>query len=76
MIQPKVKPKLKNLTLSIPEEDLASLDAYCHFLGGDTDRTYVITHALRQVIRRDKRFKRGSRGAASADRAVRELAKS
>ena len=59
MIQPKPKPTMRNLTVSLPEEELATLDEYCRFLGGATDRTYVIAEALRQVIGRDKRFKNG-----------------
>ena len=59
MIQPKHKPSMRNLTVSLPEDELARLDEYCRFLGGATDRTYVISAALRQVIGRDKRFKNG-----------------
>ena len=59
MIQPKPKPSMRNLTITLPEDDLARLDEYCQFLGGATDRTYVIGEALRQVIRRDKRFRNG-----------------
>ena len=39
MIQPKVKPKMRTLTVSLPESELAALDEYCRLLGGDTDRT-------------------------------------
>ena len=59
MIQPKPKPSMRNLTVSLSEEDLTRLDDYCRFLGGATDRTYVITEALREVIGRDRRFKNG-----------------
>jgi len=72
MIQPKVKPTMRNLTVSLPEDELAALDDYCRFLGGATDRTYVIAEALRQVIRRDKRFKNGQ--AAGTPAAVRKPA--
>ena len=59
MIQPKVKPKMRTLTVSLPESELAALDEYCRFLGGDTDRTYIVSEALLQVISRDERFKNG-----------------
>ena len=59
MIQPKQKPTMRNLTVTLSEDQLALLDDYCRFLGGATDRTYVIAEALRQVIKRDKRFKNG-----------------
>ena len=66
MIQPKPKPTMRNLTVSLPEEELATLDEYCRFLGGATDRTYVIAEALRQVIGRDKRFKNGQAAGTPA----------
>ena len=66
MIQPKHKPSMRNLTVSLPEDELARLDEYCRFLGGATDRTYVIAEALRQVIRRDRRFKNGQVTSAAA----------
>jgi metal-responsive CopG/Arc/MetJ family transcriptional regulator len=59
MIQPKVKPKMRTLTVSLPESVLAALDEYCRLLGADTDRTYIVSEALRLVISRDKRFKNG-----------------
>ena len=59
MIHPKVKPKMRTLTISLPGSELAALDEYCCFLGGDTDRTYIVSEALRQVIGRDKRFRNG-----------------
>ena len=65
MIQPKVKPKMRTLTVSLPESELAALDEYCRFLGGDTDRTYIVSQALRQVISRDKRFKNGQEAVAA-----------
>jgi hypothetical protein len=58
MIQPKPKRNMRNLTVSVPEDELVALDDYCRFLGGATDRAYVVTEALRAVIRRDKRFKK------------------
>jgi hypothetical protein len=74
MIQPKVKPVTRTVTICLPEDEIAALDEYCRFLGGATDRTYVIAEALRQVIRRDRRFKNrqgahalpGARKAAGA----------
>ena len=65
MIQPKHKPSMRNVTVSLPEDELARLDDYCRFLGGATDRTYVIAAALRQVIGRDKRFRSSQAQPAS-----------
>jgi metal-responsive CopG/Arc/MetJ family transcriptional regulator len=68
MIQPKIRPTLKPVTVSFPEDELATLDEYCRFLGSATDRTHVITEAVRQVISRDKRFRRATHSAATESR--------
>jgi metal-responsive CopG/Arc/MetJ family transcriptional regulator len=59
MIQPKHKPTLETVTITMPEDVLAALDHYCQFLGGATDRSYVITAAVRHVMARDRRYKGG-----------------
>lgn len=63
MIQPKVKARTKTITISLSEDQLTALDAYCKFLGGDTDRSYVVAQALRQVMGRDKRVRKTGAGA-------------
>ena len=37
---------------------LGLLDAYCRYLGGASDRSYVIIEAVREVVSRDKAFQR------------------
>ena len=69
MIQPKLKHKMRTLTVSLPEGALAALDEYCRLLGGHTDRTYIVSEALRQVIGRDKRFK-NSQGQVAPPRSA------
>lgn len=65
-ITPKPLVTTEPVNLRIPQDVLELLDDYCRFLGGATDRTYVILEALRHTIGRDRRYRkaRDSRKAA------------
>jgi hypothetical protein len=67
-IEPKPLVATEPVNIRVPQDVLEQLDAYCKFLGGATDRTYVIVETLRQVIARDKRYRkaRTNRPAASS----------
>lgn len=58
-IKPQIAPKPPTvaLTLQLPQDIVDRLDAYVRFLGGATDRSYVVEHALRKVFDSDKDFR-------------------
>ncbi len=57
-IPPKPIIETESLTVRLPKELLELLDDSCRFLGGASDRTYVVTEALRQVVGRDRRYRK------------------
>ena len=57
-IQPKPMVETETVSVRFPKTVLDPLDAYCKYLGGATDRSYVIVEAVRQVIERDKGFQK------------------
>ncbi len=61
-ITPKPVIETEALTVRLPKELLELLDGYCRFLGGATDRTYVVAEALRHVVGRDRRYRRHREG--------------
>ena len=66
-IEPKPLIATEPLNIRVPQDVLEQLDAYCKFLGGATDRTYVIacrrdrdrgdrrTHVMRQLSHHELR---------------------
>jgi len=65
-ITPKPVLATESLTVRLPKEVLELLDDYCRFLGGATDRTYIVTEALRQVVGRDRRFRKSREARSSS----------
>ena len=61
-ITPKPLVETESLTVRLPKEVLELLDGYCRFLGGATDRTYVVTEALRLVVSKDRRYRKAREG--------------
>ena len=61
-ITPKPVVATESLTVRLPKEVLELLDDYCRFLGGASDRTYVVTEALRQVVGRDRGYRKSRDG--------------
>ena len=57
-IQPKPMVETETVSVRFPKTVLDPLDAYCKYLGGATDRSYVIVEAVRQVVERDKGFQK------------------
>jgi predicted transcriptional regulator len=45
-IQPKPAVELETVTLRLPAQLVRSVDQYAKYLGGSTDRTYVIGQAI------------------------------
>ena len=57
-IQPRPALELETLSLRLPAQLLSTLDEYAKYLGGSTDRTYVITQALEIALERDTDFQK------------------
>lgn len=58
-VKPQIAPKppTVTLTLQLPKDVVERLDAYVHYLGGATDRSYVAEQTLRKVLDADKDFR-------------------
>jgi len=67
-IQPKVAVELETVTLRLPAQLVRAVEQYAKYLGGSTDRTYVITQAIEIALQQDAEFQKtlSSGPAASA----------
>jgi hypothetical protein len=52
-IQPKPSVELETVTLRFPVQLVRTVDQYAKYLGGSTDRTYVIAQAIQIVLAED-----------------------
>jgi hypothetical protein len=57
-IQPKPVLELETVNLRLPAQLVRAVDQYAKFLGGSTDRTYVITQALEVALAQDADFQK------------------
>jgi hypothetical protein len=57
-IQPKPVLELETVNLRLPAQLVRAVDQYARFLGGSTDRTYVITQALEVALAQDADFQK------------------
>ena len=68
-IQPKPTLELETVSLRFPVQLVRAVDQYAKFLGGSTDRTYVIAQAIEIALAQDTDFQRtltsGSAGAVA-----------
>jgi len=55
-IQPKPSVDLEKLTLRLPVQLVRAVDQYAKYLGGSTDRTYVIAQAIEITLAQDADF--------------------
>ena len=69
-IQPKPSVELETVTLRLPAQLVRSVDQYAKYLGGSTDRTYVIGQAIEIALAQDKDFQKALAGPAGAGRAI------
>jgi hypothetical protein len=70
-IQPKPSVELETVTLRIPVQLARAVDQYAKYLGGSTDRTYVIAQAIEIALAQDRDFQKAlSAGAAAPARAT------
>ena len=57
-IAPKLVEEKKKVTLSLPVSLLNKLDLYARYLGGATDRFYIVEQVLSQFLEQDRDFQR------------------
>ncbi len=57
-IQPKAAVECETVTLRLPAQLLRVVEQYAKYLGGSTDRTYVITQAVEIALRQDADFQK------------------
>jgi len=64
-IQPKPSVELETVTLRLPVHLVRAVDQYAKYLGGSSDRTYVITQAIEIAMAQDKDFQKTATGRAA-----------
>jgi hypothetical protein len=57
-IQPKPSVEFATVTLRLPVEFVRAVDHYAKYLGGSTDRTYVMTQAIEIAMAQDRDFQK------------------
>jgi hypothetical protein len=55
-IQPKPTVELETVTLRLPVQLARAVDHYAKYLGGSTNRTYVMAQAIEIVMAQDRDF--------------------
>jgi predicted transcriptional regulator len=55
-IQPKPAVELEAVSLRLPAQLVRAVEQYAKYLGGSTDRTYVIAQAIEIALRQDAEF--------------------
>ncbi len=75
-IQPKPSVELETVTLRLPVQLVRAVDQYAKYLGGSTDRTYVMAQAIEIAMAHDRDFQKTlpSRAAGDVPGAVRATA--
>ena len=57
-IQPKAAVELETVSLRLPARLVRAVEQYAKYLGGSTDRTYVITQAIEIALQQDADFQK------------------
>ena len=57
-IQPKAAVELETVSLRLPARLVRAVEQYAKYLGGSTDRTYVITQAIEIALQQDAEFQK------------------
>jgi hypothetical protein len=72
-IQPKPSVELATVTLRLPVQLVRAVDHYAKYLGGSTDRTYVVAQAIEIAMAQDRVFQKTltSRAAGAVPDAAR-----
>jgi hypothetical protein len=64
-IQPKASVELETVSLRLPSELVRTVEQYAKYLGGSTDRTYVIAQALEIALAQDADFQKALAGRST-----------
>jgi hypothetical protein len=64
-IQPKVAVELETVSLRLPAQLVRAVEQYAKYLGGSTDRTYVVTQAIEIALHQDTEFQKTPSSPAS-----------
>ena len=75
-IQPKAVVEFETVTLRLPAPLVRAVEQYAKYLGGGTDRAYVITQAIEIALQQDADFQKAlaAKPAASVAGPVRTTA--
>ena len=57
-IQPRPAVEVETVSLRLPAHLVRAVDQYAKFLGGSTDRTYIITQAIELALASDAEFQK------------------
>ena len=63
-IQPKPTVELETVTLRLPVQLVRAVDHYTKYLGGSTNRTYVMAQAIEIAMAQDRDFQKTTSRAA------------
>jgi hypothetical protein len=64
-IQPKPTLELETVSLRLPAQLVRAVEEYAKYLGGRTDRTYVIAQAIEITLAQDADFQKSSTSRAA-----------
>ena len=64
-IQPKPTVELETVTLRLPVQLVRAIDNYAKYLGGSTNRTYVMSQAIEIAMAQDRDFQKTSTARAA-----------
>ncbi len=62
-IQPRVAVELETVSLRLLVQLVRAVEQYAKYLGGSTDRTYVITRSIESALQQDTEFQKTQRQA-------------
>jgi hypothetical protein len=70
-MQLKATVELETVSLRLPAQLVRAVEQYAKYLGGSTDRTYVITQAIEIALQQDAEFRKTLSARAAAPAASR-----
>jgi hypothetical protein len=64
-IQPRPAVEVETVSLRLPAHLVRAVDQYAKYLGGSTDRTYIITQAIELALASDAEFQKTQNGGGA-----------
>ena len=64
-IQPRPAVEVETVSLRLPAHLVRAVDQYAKFLGGSTDRTYIVTQAIELALASDAEFQKTLNGGGA-----------